>query len=119
MVLELAKISCLLGVIQTRGIPHFPGTLACCTCHVILSPQHYERVDRLNPAGEEVLDLLDLAPERSDCSRLRCENGVRVGAVHVGAAGVLLCTVEWQLFSVDLIVCCTSSMLSLFDCQVL
>ncbi|EYC10501.1 hypothetical protein Y032_0055g2588 [Ancylostoma ceylanicum] len=95
------------------------GTLACCTCHVILSPQHYERVDRLNPAGEEVLDLLDLAPERSDCSRLRCENGVRVGAVHVGAAGVLLCTVEWQLFSVDLIVCCTSSMLSLFDCQVL
>ncbi|KAL6726768.1 hypothetical protein Aduo_008703 [Ancylostoma duodenale] len=82
-------------------------------------PQHYERVDRLNPAGEEELDLLDLAPELSHYSRLVCENGVRDVAVHVCAADLLLCTVERQLFFVDLSLCCTSAMLSLFDCQVL
>ncbi|KAK6026004.1 2Fe-2S iron-sulfur cluster binding domain protein [Ostertagia ostertagi] len=49
------------------------GTLACCTCHVVLSPEHFERVDRINPAGEEELDLLDLAPELSDHSRLGCQ----------------------------------------------
>ncbi|KAE9415318.1 hypothetical protein Angca_007629, partial [Angiostrongylus cantonensis] len=49
------------------------GTLACCTCHVILSPEHFERVDQINPAGEEELDLLDLAPELSDYSRLGCQ----------------------------------------------
>ncbi|PIO67335.1 Adrenodoxin family protein [Teladorsagia circumcincta] len=49
------------------------GTLACCTCHVVLSPDHFERVDRINPAGEEELDLLDLAPELSDHSRLGCQ----------------------------------------------
>uniref|UniRef100_A0A0K0D2X3 2Fe-2S ferredoxin-type domain-containing protein n=1 Tax=Angiostrongylus cantonensis TaxID=6313 RepID=A0A0K0D2X3_ANGCA len=48
-------------------------TLACCTCHVILSPEHFERVDQINPAGEEELDLLDLAPELSDYSRLGCQ----------------------------------------------
>ncbi|KAK5972970.1 Adrenodoxin protein mitochondrial, partial [Trichostrongylus colubriformis] len=49
------------------------STLACCTCHVVLSPEHFERVDRINPAGEEELDLLDLAPELTDHSRLGCQ----------------------------------------------
>ncbi|PAV76702.1 hypothetical protein WR25_22220 [Diploscapter pachys] len=49
------------------------GTLACCTCHVILNEKHFEREDRTNPAGEEELDLLDLAPEVSDRSRLGCQ----------------------------------------------
>ncbi|KAJ1350013.1 hypothetical protein KIN20_005709 [Parelaphostrongylus tenuis] len=55
------------------GINGATGTLACCTCHVILSPDHFERVDQINPAGEEELDLLDLAPELSDYSRLGCQ----------------------------------------------
>ncbi|KAJ1350015.1 hypothetical protein KIN20_005710 [Parelaphostrongylus tenuis] len=50
------------------------GMKACCTCHVILSPEHYERVDRINPAGEEELDLLDLATELCDYSRLACQS---------------------------------------------
>ncbi|CAD6185177.1 unnamed protein product [Caenorhabditis auriculariae] len=49
------------------------GTLACCTCHVILRKSHYEREDKLNPAGEEELDLLDMAPELNDYSRLGCQ----------------------------------------------
>ncbi|EYC22419.1 hypothetical protein Y032_0017g3337 [Ancylostoma ceylanicum] len=63
----------ILHIFHVPCTPHFSGTLACCTCHVILSPQHYERVDRLNPAGEEEMDLLDLAPELSDYSRLGCQ----------------------------------------------
>uniref|UniRef100_A0A0R3RQ71 2Fe-2S ferredoxin-type domain-containing protein n=1 Tax=Elaeophora elaphi TaxID=1147741 RepID=A0A0R3RQ71_9BILA len=46
------------------------GTLACCTCHVILEPEHYKR---LPPPVEEELDLLDLAPEATDFSRLGCQ----------------------------------------------
>ena len=49
------------------------GTLACCTCHVILSQEHFDRQDRTNPASEEELDLLDLAPDLSDLSRLGCQ----------------------------------------------
>lgn len=51
------------------------GTLACCTCHVILSEEHFNRMDRMNPAGEEELDLLDLAPGLHDRSRLGCQVG--------------------------------------------
>ncbi|KAM3721352.1 Adrenodoxin-like protein 2 [Dirofilaria immitis] len=46
------------------------GTLACCTCHVILEPKHYKR---LPLAVEDELDLLDLAPESTDFSRLGCQ----------------------------------------------
>ncbi|CAG9532039.1 unnamed protein product [Cercopithifilaria johnstoni] len=46
------------------------GTLACCTCHVILEPKHYKRLP--SPIEEE-LDLLDLAPEATDFSRLGCQ----------------------------------------------
>ncbi|KAK6741688.1 hypothetical protein RB195_009514 [Necator americanus] len=68
----------LLDVVVNNDLPldgfgACEGTLACCTCHVILSPEHYNRVDRINPAGEEEMDLLDLAPELSDYSRLGCQ----------------------------------------------
>lgn len=68
----------LLDVVINNDLPldgfgACEGTLACCTCHVILSPEHFKRVDRINPAGEEELDLLDLAPELSDRSRLGCQ----------------------------------------------
>ncbi|WKY00750.1 hypothetical protein Q1695_015073 [Nippostrongylus brasiliensis] len=68
----------LLDVVVNNDLPldgfgACEGTLACCTCHVILSKEHFDRVDRLNPAGEEELDLLDLAPELNDRSRLGCQ----------------------------------------------
>nr|CDJ95833.1 2Fe-2S iron-sulfur cluster binding [Haemonchus contortus] len=68
----------LLDVVVNNDLPldgygACEGTLACCTCHVVLSPEHFERVERINPAGEEELDLLDLAPELSDYSRLGCQ----------------------------------------------
>ena len=43
---------------------------ACCTCHVILEQSHF---DRLSKPEEEELDMLDLAPELSDQSRLGCQ----------------------------------------------
>ncbi|CAJ0597149.1 unnamed protein product [Cylicocyclus nassatus] len=68
----------LLDVVINNDLPldgfgACEGTLACCTCHVILSPEHYQRVDRISPPGEEEMDLLDLAPELSDYSRLGCQ----------------------------------------------
>jgi ferredoxin len=65
----------LLDVVINKDIPldgfgACEGTLACCTCHVILQQSHF---DRLAKPKEEELDMLDLAPELSDQSRLGCQ----------------------------------------------
>ncbi|KJH48711.1 hypothetical protein DICVIV_05167 [Dictyocaulus viviparus] len=78
----------LLDVVINNDLPldgfgACEGTLACCTCHIILSPEHFERVDRINPAGEEELDLLDLAPELSDHSRLGCQVNSSLSACRI------------------------------------
>uniref|UniRef100_A0AC35TM52 2Fe-2S ferredoxin-type domain-containing protein n=1 Tax=Rhabditophanes sp. KR3021 TaxID=114890 RepID=A0AC35TM52_9BILA len=46
------------------------GTVACCTCHVVLKQEHF---DRLAKPDEEEMDMLDLAPVIEDCSRLGCQ----------------------------------------------
>ena len=46
------------------------GSLACSTCHVILSPDLF---DRLDEPSEREEDLLDLAPGLTDTSRLCCQ----------------------------------------------
>jgi ferredoxin, 2Fe-2S len=46
------------------------GSLACSTCHVIVDPQWY---DRLEPASEEEEDMLDLAFNLTRTSRLGCQ----------------------------------------------
>ena len=46
------------------------GSLACSTCHVILSQEVY---DSLPPPEEEELDMLDLAFDLTDTSRLGCQ----------------------------------------------
>lgn len=46
------------------------GSLACSTCHVVLSQEVY---DALPPPDEEELDMLDLAFELTDTSRLGCQ----------------------------------------------
>ncbi|CAI4227759.1 unnamed protein product [Auanema sp. JU1783] len=68
----------LLDVVINNDLPldgfgACEGTLACCTCHVILTPEHFQREDDVNPASEEEMDLLDLAPDLSDQSRLGCQ----------------------------------------------
>lgn len=45
------------------------GTIACSTCHVHVPQELY---DRLEPPGEEELDMLDLAFDLADNSRLGC-----------------------------------------------
>jgi ferredoxin, 2Fe-2S len=46
------------------------GSLACSTCHVIVDPIWY---DRLEPASEEEEDMLDLAFNLTRTSRLGCQ----------------------------------------------
>jgi len=59
------------------------GTLACCTCHVVFETADYSRLP--NKPSDEELDMLDLAPELTDTSRLGCQvilsndlNGLRI-----------------------------------------
>ena len=47
------------------------GTLACSTCHLILSQEDYDRLPNV-PTDEE-LDMLDLAYGLTDTSRLGCQ----------------------------------------------
>ena len=46
------------------------GSLACSTCHVIIDPEWY---GRLNEASEEEEDMLDLAFNLTRTSRLGCQ----------------------------------------------
>ena len=47
------------------------GTMACCSCHVYLDPASYAAL-RGAPSQEE-LDMLDLAHDQRDTSRLACQ----------------------------------------------
>lgn len=46
------------------------GSLACSTCHVVVEPEHYAR---LEPASEDEEDMLDLAFGLTRTSRLGCQ----------------------------------------------
>lgn len=46
------------------------GQMACSTCHLIVDPDWFERLD---PPGEEEQDMLDLAPGLTRTSRLGCQ----------------------------------------------
>jgi 2Fe-2S ferredoxin len=46
------------------------GSLACSTCHVVVSPEDYER---LSEATEDEEDMLDLAFGLTRTSRLGCQ----------------------------------------------
>ena len=50
------------------------GSIACSTCHVILSPEHY---DLLPEPSDDENDMLDMAFGLTDTSRLGCQ--VRFG----------------------------------------
>ncbi|KAG8215947.1 2Fe-2S ferredoxin-type domain-containing protein [Butyriboletus roseoflavus] len=46
------------------------GSIACSTCHIILPPEHY---DRLPEPSDDENDMLDLAFGLTDTSRLGCQ----------------------------------------------
>lgn len=46
------------------------GNMSCSTCHIILDPETYAKLD---PPSEAELDMLDLAYEPTDTSRLGCQ----------------------------------------------
>src|SRR5271170_4345555 len=46
------------------------GSLACSTCHVIVEPEFYDKMEE--PTDEEN-DMLDLAPGLTETSRLGCQ----------------------------------------------
>ncbi|KAI2497499.1 hypothetical protein MHU86_17001 [Fragilaria crotonensis] len=47
------------------------GTMACCSCHVYLDPASYAALGGSPSQGEQ--DMLDLAHDRRDTSRLACQ----------------------------------------------
>ncbi|MBX7483705.1 2Fe-2S iron-sulfur cluster-binding protein [Qipengyuania qiaonensis] len=63
----------LLRVAQAAGLPlegTCEGQMACSTCHVIVAPEWF---DRLDEASEEEEDMLDLAAGVMRTSRLSCQ----------------------------------------------
>ncbi|EIZ80564.1 ferredoxin [Novosphingobium sp. Rr 2-17] len=63
----------LLEVAQNAGMPlegTCEGQMACSTCHVIVSPDWF---DKLPPASQDEEDLLDLAAGVARTSRLSCQ----------------------------------------------
>lgn len=63
----------LLRVAQAAGLPlegTCEGQMACSTCHVIVAPEWF---DRLDAASEEEEDMLDLAAGVARTSRLSCQ----------------------------------------------
>ncbi|EEA07962.1 2Fe-2S ferredoxin, putative [Cryptosporidium muris RN66] len=67
-----------VGVLLLEAAQHFnldiegacEASLACCTCHVILDQKTY---DLIPPPCEREEDMLDLAPQLCETSRLSCQ----------------------------------------------
>lgn len=65
--------ACLLEVAQGAGMPlegTCEGQMACSTCHVIVAPEWFEK---LEPASNDEEDMLDLAAGVTRTSRLSCQ----------------------------------------------
>jgi ferredoxin len=73
VVAEGAEGTPLLEVGQGAGMAlegTCEGQMACSTCHVIVAPEWFER---LNPASADEEDMLDLAAGVTRTSRLSCQ----------------------------------------------
>lgn len=57
--------------IDLDGFGACEGTLTCSTCHLILKQEDFDRLPE--KPGDEELDMLDLAFELTDTSRLGCQ----------------------------------------------
>ena len=63
----------MLRAAQAAGLPlegTCEGQMACSTCHVVIDPEWF---DRLEAASEEEEDMLDLAAGVRRTSRLSCQ----------------------------------------------
>ena len=63
----------LLAVAQAKGMPlegTCEGQMACSTCHVIVAPEWFAKLDAASPDEE---DMLDFAAGVSRTSRLSCQ----------------------------------------------
>ena len=69
---------------DTRVAGACEGSVACSTCHVILSPEHY---DLLPEPEDDENDMLDMAFGLSETSRLGCQ--VRLTREHDGMTATL------------------------------
>ncbi|MBS0254333.1 MAG: 2Fe-2S iron-sulfur cluster binding domain-containing protein [Proteobacteria bacterium] len=70
---EGAEGARLLEVAQTAGLPlegTCEGQMACSTCHVVVAPDWFAR---LQPASDDEEDMLDLAAGVMRTSRLACQ----------------------------------------------
>lgn len=57
--------------IDLDGFGACEGTLTCSTCHLILKQEDFDRIP--DKATDEELDMLDLAYDLTDTSRLGCQ----------------------------------------------
>jgi len=67
----------MLRAAQAAGLPlegTCEGQMACSTCHVVVDPEWF---DRLEAASEEEEDMLDLAAGVRRTSRLSCQIELR------------------------------------------
>jgi 2Fe-2S ferredoxin len=63
----------VMEIIKNAGIPiraECGGACACATCHVYVDPAWMEK---LTPAKPEEMDMLDMALQVEDNSRLSCQ----------------------------------------------
>ncbi|WEK48401.1 MAG: 2Fe-2S iron-sulfur cluster-binding protein [Candidatus Andeanibacterium colombiense] len=70
---EGAENTSLLEAGQAANMPlegTCEGQMACSTCHVIVDPEWF---GRLNPASDDEEDMLDLAASVERTSRLSCQ----------------------------------------------
>lgn len=70
-VMQAAKEHDVPGILADCG-----GACACATCHVVVDP---EWVNRLPPAAEVELQMLEFALNREENSRLSCQLRVNEG----------------------------------------
>ncbi|XP_031638504.1 adrenodoxin-like protein 2, mitochondrial [Contarinia nasturtii] len=57
--------------IDLEGFGACEGTLTCSTCHLIFKQEDYDKLPE--KPGDEEMDMLDLAYELTDTSRLGCQ----------------------------------------------
>lgn len=70
---EVAEGATLLDIAHANDVDlegACEGSIACSTCHVILTPEYY---DKLEEPSDEEYDMLDLAPQLTETSRLGCQ----------------------------------------------
>lgn len=70
---KLSNLSTLLDIAKLNNIDieaACDSSLACSTCHVILNEDIY---DKLYEPSDDELDMLEIAPDLTDTSRLSCQ----------------------------------------------